>query len=1268
MRFLADGPNVPDELLVAHERGEVLFLCGAGVSMPAGLPSFLKLTDLAMARLGVREDDPDRRNVERALAGDDAVMLPPLDSLFERLKRDYGDLQVEALVTKLLCVPKGADLSLHRAVLDLSRDPHGKTRLVTTNFDPCFESAGAKKIIHCAPMLPEFHDDYPLEGVIYLHGRVNGARTRQSTPRLVLGSSDFGRAYLALGWATRFVRAALERYTVVLLGYSADDPPINYLLQGLRSLQSSDIQPIYAFAEASRPEAVARWRDRRVNAITYERGDARHSGLWDTLKAWAARARDQTAWRTGVLGLAAQNPRALKPHERGQVASLVKNEAGALAFATAKPSPPAEWLCVFDAQLRYEQECALTLGGEETFDPLEAYGLDDDPPRKKARSSHEPAPTGIDLLAANADDAQHAGAGRLAGAWSIAPNPLPPRLGYLSGWIASSWLQPATIWWAAGKDRLHPDLVQRLDVAMLQNKTEAPRVRSAWALVQQTCAEPVSDRHWQWHGLADEVPREGWSPPVLRSFAAIVRPRMTMSRQTWTGFAPALKEENLTPASDAVSFKLSWFTPSLKTLPQTAEALSAIVREVREALRYGTDLHADLRGFDRCNASLRPERRRGERALSEADKFFVWYSHLFEALEKVDIAAARAEMAAWPATDNPWFDKLRVWAWERPSLVAPAIAAAGLVSLSQRTFWDGHLQRELLFTLKARWSEFAEADRSRIAARILAGPDRYRTEEDADYVARKAREPVVMLLWLEQEGCTFSPECIEQRDALKATLPEWRDSWVTHAAHSMETQVGWVGTKEDFHHVRDLPFGEITSRCAETEGERSIGSFTRLDPFLGLTKNAPCIALAALSADSRRGQHPVRYWRTLLQSWPDTVAPRATFALGMRIARLPAATLVELRHQAPDWLKQFAKVLDAYRADTSLVVWDAIFAPFAGGEDADSGLVSITEAGVPVDDVAHTLDAAINAPVGTLTQSLIDLIDARKLERGAGFPAPLAMRLSACLAVPGIGGAHAAAVTAEHLRWLHYIDPNWAVREIVPRLDLRHAHAKAAWDGLLHDNRLPVLNLFTLLKPAFLGALKDAAAWRGRDGARQLGRILCAAALASTTKHTFLTHAEARAALQTTTSEVRDAALEQLSYEMEHPTGWKKFGRPFLEDIWPRELAVQSPETALKWAEIAAEARSDFPDSVKRLRASPVLVQIEHLDSFVWSMTQPQRDGVALAAAYPRAVVELLAPLVGVRARRIYDLRKLVDALLTADPSLRDDEQFRKLTGEGLNR
>lgn len=43
VRLGPDLPSIPEALLLAHARGEVLFLCGAGISRPSGLPDFREL-------------------------------------------------------------------------------------------------------------------------------------------------------------------------------------------------------------------------------------------------------------------------------------------------------------------------------------------------------------------------------------------------------------------------------------------------------------------------------------------------------------------------------------------------------------------------------------------------------------------------------------------------------------------------------------------------------------------------------------------------------------------------------------------------------------------------------------------------------------------------------------------------------------------------------------------------------------------------------------------------------------------------------------------------------------------------------------------------------------------------------------------------------------------------------------------------------------------------------------------------------------------------
>ena len=302
----------------------------------------------------------------------------------------YTAGEIDYLITKRLRTKPRTCVSTHETILRLSKGADGKPQIVTTNFDLLFEraerAAGRKLKTYVPPALPDLANGQPLNGLVYLHGRINSRIKRgEGRQGFVVSSSDFGRAYLAEGWATRFIRELLDQYTVILLGYSANDPPVRYLLQGLHSQRRGSLAKLFAFDRGTEEEVLPRWRDIGVHqhqALAYPGIDDDHSALWDTLSAWADRADDPSVWRQRIVDLARTGPRNLEPYERGQVASLVRTEVGAKLFADADPPPPGEWLCVFDRNFRYGEVGIQSDDSQPAFDPLIEYSLDDDPPRR----------------------------------------------------------------------------------------------------------------------------------------------------------------------------------------------------------------------------------------------------------------------------------------------------------------------------------------------------------------------------------------------------------------------------------------------------------------------------------------------------------------------------------------------------------------------------------------------------------------------------------------------------------------------------------------------------------------------------------------------------------------------------------------------------------------------------------------------------------------------------------------------------------------------
>ena len=271
------------------------------------------------------------------------------------------------------------DLSAHRIILDLAKGPDGKTRVVTTNFDLLFEACDSNLLSWKPPSLPNPQNHVELEGIIHLHGCVDGNYCRADGEGLVLSSAEFGRAYLADGWATQLIRAILDRYAVLFVGYAADDPPVQYLLEALnRNLGSRD--GVYAFQSGASTEGAARWRQKGVQPIEYDDSDG-HRSLWDTLASWAVRAQNPEAWYDNAITLAQKGPEGLLPFERGQIAHVVSTVVGIKRFAGATEPPPASWLCVFDPLIRYSKPARIWKLGDQGsfFDPFDDYCLDSDP-------------------------------------------------------------------------------------------------------------------------------------------------------------------------------------------------------------------------------------------------------------------------------------------------------------------------------------------------------------------------------------------------------------------------------------------------------------------------------------------------------------------------------------------------------------------------------------------------------------------------------------------------------------------------------------------------------------------------------------------------------------------------------------------------------------------------------------------------------------------------------------------------------------------------
>ena len=137
MQFVRNGPDVPERLLQAHEDERLVLFCGAGVSGPAGLPGFATLVDQVFLAF---PPDPVQQAALEAKQFDKAIGLLEEGMLDGRnkVRRRLAEILTPSVTTRNAT-------ATHEALLTLSRNHDGRTRLVTTNFDRLFEKAIADK-------------------------------------------------------------------------------------------------------------------------------------------------------------------------------------------------------------------------------------------------------------------------------------------------------------------------------------------------------------------------------------------------------------------------------------------------------------------------------------------------------------------------------------------------------------------------------------------------------------------------------------------------------------------------------------------------------------------------------------------------------------------------------------------------------------------------------------------------------------------------------------------------------------------------------------------------------------------------------------------------------------------------------------------------------------------------------------------------------------------------------------------------------------------
>lgn len=1273
MRFFKDGPSIPDELLNARDEARVVFFCGAGVSRArAGLADFFGLADEVISALGVQGDSPVHKILGEAREIEERTGVGGLisvDRIFGLLEREFDVNDIRSAVANSLRPKPEADLSAHRILLDLAKTPNGKTRLVTTNFDRLFSDCDSSLAPWQPPRLPDPSRPSEMDGIIHLHGRATEGYDGAEEDGFVLSSSDFGRAYLSEAWATKFFREILERYIVVFVGYTADDPPVQYLLEAL-NIKGSKLTGVYAFQAGAASIATSRWLHKGVEAIPYA-PDNGHQALWETLAAWAERAKSPENWYQSVIAMAQKNPEQLEAHERGQVAHLVKTPQGAARFSSAKPPPPAEWLCVLDQNRRFAKPGHIRINGEQGLfaNPFDLYGLDTDPIPNRGESRADEAEERDkikdrwDAFALNRLDHLNLSDGNLPairGHWAINQASLSARLRHLGFWIGQVAHQPACVWWAAHQGGLHPEIEKTIDRELNHSGIVfLPHVRAAWRYLFETWSRNPGEDKLDWYRLKSMLEKHGWSSIDVREYAAASRPFIKVQPNFWGAPIPPQSTAN-SRVGDFLDIDVE-YGQNLSDILVPDEWLESILRELRKNLEHAIDLENEIGGYGLSDIVPLLQKEVSRDALGQLHGLSSHVAHftaLFERLTVTDIVAAKRELASWQPNDDTVFARLRIWASSKPELIDAAMFGAIMAQMNEIAFWDSYHQPDLLMALARRWSDLPETTRSDIGYRLLRGPLDSDGMDKAKFAEHAAWASLNRLHWLAAKKCIFSFDLNHESQALQKLAPDWKTAYAESAAESMSARGGMVRTEIEHASLLKESLDSLLKTAQEQSG-RGIDFLVENDPFSGLCLSRPVRAFNALTYAAKHGDFPEWAWRKFLNSDArKNDRPKLVALIAHRLSSYEHKNLLELIRPISEWLLLKSELLSAqFPAIFDKLVFQILEMLQQHPAASNSAIIR----GQKDPDWAAE---ALNAPSGKIAQALMN--DARKYRQSpsTGLEEKWLERVSQLLALPGDARRHGLVLFSFNLNWFYAHEPTWTEDNILSVLDQGSDDDRSAvWSGFFWGAKTPHDKLYVRLKPHLLTiAIKGSWSKKGYAEVLAAMTLMGWASTRQGSNEQFVSDGELQEVLLNSSEEFRSRVLWLIgrwSKDRGEAEGINWFDRllHLLRSVWPRQLSAKTPAISAILCNLPFENPERFSELTPVVLPLLTRIDLDHL-----SLHGLYQSGEDIARLHPDLTLALLSVVLPDEVRAWpYEIEKVLAQITDSNTALKVDDRMIEL-------
>lgn len=1266
-KVITSVDEIPSHLRQAHEDGKVVFFCGAGISVPAGLPGFKGLVEELCKRFPDDSAGGDFANVKVALK------TGKFDTAIGLLEKSVagGAATVREAIADILTPAningkrKNVRINAHKNLLTLGKNRENKLRLITTNFDRLFveamksEKLTSKKLAvetYKAPLLPVPKQRW--DGLVYLHGLLPPSPSARNLADLVVSSADFGRAYLTERWAARFLSELFRNFSVCFVGYGINDPILRYTLDALAADRASgeSVQDAFVFAECSAGKEKAaeiEWLNKSVTPILYKK-HSKHYYLYKILHDWANAYRDRIYGKTqSIITHAQTDPSHSSPAANAVLWALTDRHA-AKHFAEMNPVPPLSWLEEFSRE-QFARRDLLRFGitpNEREKDDLRFSML------------HRPAPYAKNWM-------RLVSATKMYGNWDRT-------MGELAYWLTRHLNDPELILWIAKNGgQVHDGFAHLIHerIAKIQqlenedNKKElaeirenAPQaiptqpMRTLWQIVLTGRLQPGANGLPDSFDWVDKVKHTGVTPYLRAQLRKILAPCITVH-------SPWPEMDGVPDTRDPINKLVSWdlvladgdaghlFVPDFqktnlkKYLPALLPDFIALLREALDLFR---ELGAANDDEDQSFMDQPSIADHSQNVLSHTrwTALIMLTRDAWLELMQQDLQKARTVAASWWEEKYPLFKRLAFFAAEQEGIIPPSQALSWLLSANGKWLWSGNTKSEMFRLLRHLGPLLDEESSVRLERAFLRGPLFKEDLPPEEALGFSDRMIWLRLSKMQSFGIKLSKEANENLRKIQQRHPNWslRDDDRDELSFWIES-----GSGADFRESVRVPSNR--KDLAQWLMDHSERNIVVVDNWADVCQEDFGLAFSALDQLAKQDAWVAFRWGEALHVWSkDKFIKESWAAIHPLLLDAPDHALRKLSMEVGLWLQSVAKKIEK-NGEGKFFSLCRRFLEVSGMEPELSGSRDI-------------LTRAMNQPVGRVTQALFGWWrEQPPLEEGQGLPPGIQPIFTDLCNPENAQYNYARTMIAARTSSLYYVDREWTKQHLLPLFNWRQSQVNAAavWAGFLWHPHL---------YPSLLSEMKDAvletADHYEQLGTRQQGYAVLMAHIGLSAGR-VLSESELRKVndklpaqalvwIGITLNRVLSHADERDEGE-EHGEYWKNRIRPYLEKSWPKHPGKRKTlEVSAQLAQICAAAGEEHFSDARKVVAG----WLQRMVRAYTVLKHLHEKGIC--KKHPKDSLDFLDAVVADSFAEVGgSLQKCLDDIKDAYPDAQNDPRFKRL-------